>query len=230
MATLQTLDRGLKALFFIGASEGGVSVGEIASELGVDRAIAYRVVSTLEENRLVSRLANGRLFLGPGVLRLESKFLPQFRVIAQKRLERLAEQAGATAFLSMAEGKDCVAVVVAEPQDGLIRVGYKVGSRHPLTQGAAGIAILSSRPEEAGDMEEVREARAKGFSLTRGALQKGAVGVASPLARTVRSGRTIEASVGVVAMEDLDVEQARGLVQDCAETINLALGGVEQSA
>lgn len=212
MATLQTLDRGLKALFEIGNADTGVSISELAGVLKIDRAIAYRVVATLQVNGLVTRLANGNLVLGPGILRLETQFLPQFRAAARPRLETLANSIGATAFLSVADALDCVAVVVAEPAAGLIRVGYKVGSRHPLTRGAAGIAILSGRPATPEDTDAVRIARAQGFSITRGDLQKGAVGVACPVARFEHAGRLVEASVGVVAMEDLDTEKATPLV------------------
>ncbi|MBR9651415.1 IclR family transcriptional regulator [Thalassovita aquimarina] len=225
MATLQTLDRGIKALFLIGSSEDGLTVGELAKELGVDRAIAYRVVSTLEENGLVSRLKQGRLFLGAGILQLEARFLPQLRSLAAIELQALADAAQATAFLSMADGDDGVAIAVAEHSTDFLRVSYRVGSRHPLSRGAAGIAILSGRPAKPGDSEEVRQARADGYSVTHGALQKGAVGVAAPLAPIDRTGRPIECSIGVVAMEDLDVDLAASLVVAHARDLSRALTG-----
>ncbi len=98
-------------------------------------------------------------------------------------------------------------ILVAEPDEGLLRVGYRVGSRHPLTLGAAGIAILAGRPPQPNDSEAVRQARVDGYSLTRGQLQRGAVGVASPVTTPqLRPG--VEACVGVVAMDDLDTERA----------------------
>jgi len=42
---LQTLDRGLRALNFVSLQPRGALVSEIAEELGVHRAIAYRIVS-----------------------------------------------------------------------------------------------------------------------------------------------------------------------------------------
>ena len=218
MATLQTLDRGIKALFYVSSARDSVSIADLAVELEVDRAIAYRIVSTLEENRLVTRSKDGRLFLGAGVLQLESQFVPQLRRRSSEILKKLAVDASATAFLSIADGDDCVAIVVEEPESALIRVGYRVGSRHPLVRGAAGIAILSLRAPTTEDGPEVAQARKDGFSVTRGALQKGAVGVAAPV-RFIDASRTIECCVGVVALADMNVDRAAELAVASAQSL-----------
>lgn len=212
---LQTLQRGIEALSIIGNNPDGLSVAQLAQHLHVDRAIAYRIVATLEAEGLVSRTATGQLYLGSGILLLASKIEPQFQSFAQPLLRELANSVSATAFLSLARGEDAVAVQVAEPETGLIRVGYRVGSRHPLTLGAAGIAILAGRPEVPGDPAEVREARRLGYSVTRGQLQRGAVGVAAPVRPSHRTA-ILEASVGVVALDDLDVEGVIPSVLACA--------------
>lgn len=218
MATLQTLDRGLKALFLIGGAETGLSVADIAVSLKVDRAIAYRIVATLEENGLVVRKAGGKVFLGAAVLNLERQFIPQLRNLAKPHLDRLANATNATAFLCLAENDDCIAICVAEPERPLFQVRYQVSSRHPLGRGAPGLAILASRPEQADDPAEVRQARAQGYAMTKGALQKGAVGVASPVCGALEN-TVLEASVGVVALEDLDVDHAAKQVMQHAQKI-----------
>lgn len=218
MSTLKTLDRGLSALWAIARAPHGLTVAELAAELGVDRAIAYRVAATLELHGLINRQPDGRLLLGAAVLELERRFAPQFRAQAQPLLVGLSAETQATAFLSLAQGDNAAAILVSEPENVLIRVGYRVGSTHPLSRGAAGIAILAGRPPSDGDTDEVIEARRLGYSLTRGRLQKGAVGVASPIA-------SLDASIGVVAMEDLDIGQAIGKVQDCAVRLAKLVGG-----
>ncbi len=201
--TLQTLDRGLTALEIIAERSGGLSVAELAEALEVHRAIAYRIVTTLERHGLIARRGDGGLRLGAGVALLASHFEPQLRRVAQPLLEALARHTRATAFISVAQGEEAVVLMVAEPNEGLLRVGYRVGSRHPLSLGAAGIAILAGRPPRPEDSEAVREARTLGYNLTRGQLQRGAVGVASPIA-SPSLNHGVEACVGVVAMEDLD--------------------------
>ena len=71
---LQTLDRGLRALRVIADAPDGISVAELASSLGIARAIAYRIVSTLEDHSAVYRSASGRLHLGAGLLTLSLTF------------------------------------------------------------------------------------------------------------------------------------------------------------
>ncbi|MCE8017208.1 helix-turn-helix domain-containing protein [Halomonas sp. MCCC 1A17488] len=220
--TLQTLDRGLRALEVVAEHAEGISVAELAERLDVHRAIAYRIVTTLEQHGLVARTSEGALRLGAGISLLASRFEPQLRAVAQPLLQALAKATRATAFVSVAQGEECVVLLVAEPEEGLLRVGYRVGSRHPLTLGAAGIAILAGRPPRADDSEAVRQARADGYSLTRGQLQRGAVGVASSVATPqLRPG--LEACVGVVAMDDLDtgraIREVKAYAQELAEQL-----------
>jgi DNA-binding IclR family transcriptional regulator len=220
MSLLQTLERGIHALKIIAEHADGMSIAALAERLEVHRAIAYRIVATLEAHALVSRAADGQIYLGSGILLLASRFEPQLRSVAQPLLRVLARETRATAYLSTVQGDECVALMVAEPEEGLLRVGYRVGSRHPLTRGAAGIAILAGRPERPDDPEDVRQARRDGYSVTRGQLQRGAVGVASAIRSPVDGPNAgFEGSVGVVALDDLDAEAAAGAVRACADRI-----------
>lgn len=222
--TLQTLDRGLRALAAISGQEDGLSVADLAARLGVHRAITYRLAKTLEAHGLVARGAEGRLFLGAGLLSLASRFEPQLRSVARPLLHELAQETRAAAFLSVPQGEECVAIMVAEPEGGLLRLAYRVGSRHPLTLGAAGIAILAGRPERPGEPAAVREARGVGFSVTRGQLQAGAVGVASPVHGARPRPIGFEASLGVIALDDLDIAHATAAVVACARRLAASIG------
>ncbi|WP_197321429.1 IclR family transcriptional regulator [Saccharomonospora sp. NB11] len=216
MSTLQTLDRGLRALDIISQSPTGITVAELASELGVHRAICYRIVATLEAHSLVARTDSGRLRLGVGAAVLLSRFEPQFLHGARPVLTELADRTHATAFVAAAEGSECVVLMVAEPSDAVFRVGYRVGSRHPLHRGASGIAILAMRPPDDRDPEPVRRARRDGYSITTGELERGAVGVSAGIPS---HGGSLERSVGVVALEGLDTDKASGAVVDAAQRL-----------
>ncbi|WP_433608130.1 IclR family transcriptional regulator [Prescottella agglutinans] len=221
MSTLQTLDRGLRALDIVAQSPTGISVADLAKELDVHRAICYRIVATLEAHALVARTGDGLVRLGIAAAVLSSRFEPQFSKDVQPLLHALADETRATAFVSAAQGQKCVVIMVAEPEGTLLRVGYRVGSSHPLDRGAAGIAILASRPESPGDSDAVRQARADGYSLTRGQLEHGAVGIASgivlPEGIDASTGR--ERSVGVVAIDGLDTDRAAAAVMRTARGI-----------
>ena len=222
---LQTLDRGIRALTLVAGHPSGLAVAEIAASLGVHRAIAYRLVATLEAHALVHRLPDGRIVPGGGTLALAAQSDGHLRARARPLIERLAREVGATAFLSVAQGEDCVAILTAEDERAFLRVGYRPGSRHPLTRGAAGLAILAARAPREGEPEAVRLARGEGCSVTRGELQRGAVGVAAAVRVPGDRLAGLECSLGVVTMGDLDVERARGATIACAAALGRLMGG-----
>ena len=222
--TLQTLDRGLQALSIISQQPEGLSIAALAARLAVHRAIAYRLATTLESHGLIARDGVGHLHLGAGLLTLAARFEPQLRAMARPILRELAGATGAAAFLSVPQGDECIAILVAEPEGRPLHVAYRIGSRHPLALGAAGIAILAGRPESPGEPEPVRQARAQGFSLTRSELQRGAVGIASPLHSPEQEKAGLEASLGLVALDDLDVARATPLVVASARRLAAAIG------
>ncbi|WAL69233.1 helix-turn-helix domain-containing protein [Amycolatopsis cynarae] len=223
MSTLQTLDRGLRALDVISHASEGISIADLARELDVHRAICYRIVSTLESHLLVARTEDGRVRLAVGVAVLASRFEPQFSRDVRPILHALANETHATAFLSAAEGEEAVVMMVSEPDDSVLTVGYRVGSRHPLSLGAAGIAILATRAERPDDPEPVRQARRDGYSLTRGQLERGAVGVSAGLRLPAGLSPAVERSVGVVAIDGLDTSAAAEAVTRTARQLERLL-------
>ena len=183
--TSQTLDRGLRVLAVLAGSPGGLTVTELAGRLEVNRTVVYRLVSTLEQHALVRKDTRGRLHVGLGVLHLASAVQPALRDVAVPVLRRLAEEVGCTAHLTVADGEEALALAVVEPSWTDFHVSYRVGARHPLTQGAAGKAIGLVERDEAA------------YAVTSGELQTGARGLAAP----VRGVDGLRASVGVVTLD-----------------------------
>jgi DNA-binding IclR family transcriptional regulator len=219
MSTLQTLDRGLRALFVVAAKPGGVTIADLAADLGIARAICYRLVATLETHGLLTRDTEGRVHLGASLPALAASYWPSFISLVTPTLQELADRTNTTTFLSVAERDDAVAVLSIDPSStSVLRVGYRVGSRHPLNRGAAGLAILAGRPPKPEDSPAVRTAREHGYSITRGQLQYGAVGVAAPILRATSLAGP-EASIGLVAMEDFDADAVSRLVVETARRI-----------
>ncbi|WP_328655469.1 helix-turn-helix domain-containing protein [Micromonospora sp. NBC_00330] len=205
--TSQTLDRGLRLLHLVADASGGLTVTEAANRLGIGRAAVYRLVSALTGHGMLRRDGDGRLRLGAGLLHLARRAQPLLAEGALPALRRLAEQAGATAHLTVVEGGEGVALAVVEPSWTSFHVAYRAGARHPLDRGAAGRAILAGR---AGVAEPVSSS---------GELQAGAYGVAAP----VLGVPGLEASVGVVALAPLDVDTIGPLVLAAARAITTAL-------
>ena len=206
--TSQTLDRGLRVLEVLAGSPGGLTVTALAAEVGVNRTVVYRLLATLEQHGLARRDASGLVHVGLGVLSLARGLQPVLRELAVPVLRGLAEDLGMTAHLTIADGAEALAIAVVEPSWTDFHVGYRVGSRHALGQGAAGRAILAGR-----------EPGRSGWVETRGELQAGARGVAAPL----HGVDGLEASVGIVTLGDLDSETVGPRVVEAARALALRL-------
>lgn len=191
--TSQTLDRGLRVLRVLAEAPEGLTVTELSHQLLVNRTVVYRLISTLEQHALVRRDTRGRLFVGLGVLHLASAVQPLLRDLAVPVLRSLAEALGCTAHLTVADGDESLALAVVEPTWTDFHVAYRVGSRHPLSVGAAGKAISLSG-----------QAGAAAYAVTSGELQSGAHGLAAP----VLGLDGLRASVGIVTLDGAIDEQA----------------------
>ncbi|RZQ62103.1 IclR family transcriptional regulator [Amycolatopsis suaedae] len=201
-----TLERGLALLQAV-ADAGGeaATISELAVAIGASRPAVYRLLVPMMERGLVWRDGN-KVRLGVGLLRLSGQVLPQLRQAAHPVLRDLAESVGATAHLSVAEGDQVQAVAVVEPSWTNFHVAYRVGSRHPITAGAAGKAMM------------LRHGGPSWVSTT-GELQAGASGVAAP----VRGLPGLRASVGVVSLEPLDADTVGPRVVGAATTLAAVL-------
>ncbi|PZS03339.1 MAG: IclR family transcriptional regulator [Pseudonocardiales bacterium] len=214
--TVQTLDRGLRVLELLAEAPPGRTINELAIELGVSRAVIYRLVATLERHRVVRRADDAHVRLGFGLLELARDVVPHLRSMAQAPLRTLAEFAGATAHLTVVDAGEALAVAVVEPRSTDMHVAYRTGARHALGLGAAGQAILLGQRRERPD---AAAARIKPWVSTTGELQPGATGVAAPILGV----EGLQASVGVVALGDLDVARIGPRVAAAADEIAVAL-------
>jgi DNA-binding IclR family transcriptional regulator len=235
--TSQTLDRGLRVLAMLADSPHGLTVTEIAGAVAVNRTVVYRLVTTLEQHNLARRDGAGRVHVGLGVLALSRGLQPVLREAAGPVLRSLAEELGATAHLTLADGGEALAIAVVEPTWTDFHVAYRVGARHALDQGAAGRAILLGRELlaraaaagpawPAGAAGATDGHAADGHAADRGGWLGDVVGGgpggaerfvqsagelqpgARGLAAPVLGVDGLEASVGIVTLGDLDAGTA----------------------
>ena len=213
--TSQTLDRGLRVLALLASHPNGLTVTELAGLVGVNRTVVYRLVTTLEQHGLARRDAAGRLHVGLGILALARGVQPVLRDLAGPVLRALAEEIGATAHLTIADGGEALAVSVVEPTWTDFHVGYRVGARHPLEQGAAGKAILLGRRAQGRASAGAAAPAGVLVAVTAGELQEGARGIAAP----VLGIEGLEASVGLVTLGDLDARVVGPRVAEAADEV-----------
>ena len=177
----QTLARGLRALELVATSPEGATIQQVADALGVHRTVAYRLLSTLDDFRLVTRGSDGRFRTGAGLSALAQGALTSGRDVAAPFLRELSTQLGATVSLLVAEGNEAVAIAVVEPTNSRYHLSFREGSRHPLDRGSAGIALRTTAPQRPGEPAAVARARKDGYAATQGEVEPGAYGVAAAL-------------------------------------------------
>ena len=215
-----TLRRGLRVLRVLAEHPHGLSVSELAKEMGTHRAGVYRLLAALADERLVRRADDGRYVLGTGLLELASRVHSGLREIALGELQRLADEISATTALTVADGGEAVVAAVAEPRSSDMHIAYRPGLRHRLDQAASGIAILASRPAVTGEREAIATARRRGWSRSTGELLTGTTGIGVGLSDP--SGR-VQASISAVWLEPRDEEAMAAAVVRAAGRIDAAL-------
>ena len=229
--TSQTLARGLRVLELLAGRPRGTSVAELADQLGVGRTVAYRLVATLVEQRFAHKDADGQVRLGWAALVLARSAWPLLRAQALPVLRELADAVGATAHLTSAEGDEALAIAVVEPRWTDFHVGYREGSRHALSQGAAGRAILAAREGPGGLVRSSGELQPGAFGLAI-ALSPPAANAAASAAGSKATdsavghagSSVVELSIGVVALAPIP-PAAESAVTSAARTLHQRLFG-----
>jgi DNA-binding IclR family transcriptional regulator len=186
----QTLARGLTALQIVAASATGLTVQQLADQVGVHRTIAYRLLLTLTQFRLVAKGDDGRYRPAAGLAVLGAAFDRNVRQLCLPTLRSLADELGTTVSLLVAEGDQQVAVAVIVPTHVAYQLSFHEGSRYPLDRGAAGIALLACMPPRAGERDLVAAARQRGWVMTHGEIEPNTWGLAVPVHRALPSPPT----------------------------------------
>lgn len=216
----QTLARGLRALELVAGAAEGAAIQDVATALGVHRTVAYRLLSTLGDFRLVTRGADGRFRPGAGLAALAQGSVMSLREIAAPYLRDLAAELESTVSLLVAEGDEAIAIAVVEPANARYHLSFREGSRHPLDRGSAGIALQSAGRPQPRESKAVTQARQDGHASTYGEVEPGAYGVAVPLRS--RPG-TPAACINVITYRADVAERAAGPVTKAARRIDDAL-------
>ena len=225
----QTLSRGIRILEILADSREPLTIDEVARRLEVHRSVAYRLLRTLEEHGLVVRDGNGRLTLGARMAALAAGVAHDLQAEALPELTVAANELGMTCFLSILDRDECITLASVEPRHGVASVAQRPGTRHPVTVGAPGKAILSLAPEPSwpdglDDVHraDVRVARERGWATSHDEVIAGLRSIAVPL----RLPKGEPAAVAVVYLSDPhpDADIAARLTT-VAAAITSAIGG-----
>jgi DNA-binding IclR family transcriptional regulator len=216
----QTLARGLAALEIIASTSAGLTVQEVADRVGVHRTIAYRVLLTLAQFHLVAKGDDGRYRSAAGLAALGASYDRSVRENSMPTLRELAGELRTTVSLLVAEGEEQVAIAVVVPANVSYQLSFHEGSRYPLDRGAAGIALLASRPARPGERALVSTARAQGWVITHGEIEPNTYGLAVPVARPDTSPPTC---INIISHREDVVARSRPAAMAAARRLSSAL-------
>ena len=223
----KTVDQALRMLEEL--RDGGPgTAAELARRIGVSRSAAGRLLGTLEAHRFTRRTDRG-FDLGFDLLQFSSQLASGIRTAAASPLQHLSSEFNETAVLAVRDGDDAVALQQVVAHHGVVSVQYRPGTRHPLTVGAHGLAILAdSRMDpiafDPDLLPRLAEIARIGYAVSHDELEPGVTGVAAPIV----SGAGIPiAAVGVVAPSRRfpEVTQVAAAATAAARSISRVLAG-----
>ncbi|MDA2893661.1 helix-turn-helix domain-containing protein [Mycolicibacterium sp. BiH015] len=216
----QTLARGLNALQLVASSPTGLTVAQVADDIGVHRTIAYRLLSTLAQFRFVAKGEDGRYRSASALAVLGASFDNNVRQLCVPTLRGLADELGTTVSLLVAEGDQQVAIAVMVPSNVYYQLSFHEGSRYPLDRGAAGIALLASMPPRPGERDLVQQARRQGWVTTHGEIEPNTYGLAVPVRRKPPSPPTC---INLISHREDVVLDGRDAVMKAANELSAIL-------
>jgi IclR family pca regulon transcriptional regulator len=213
---VEALARGLDVLRCFDAHSPRMSLTDVATAAGLARPTARRLLLTLEEIGYV-RIEANLYCLTPRVLELGMSYVSSLGLwqIARPHLEALVAQTHESSSMAQLDGSDIVYVArVSVPK--LIALRVDIGTRFPALQTSQGKVLLAaltpaqrehalSQPSRAGlprflprppgsIEDELRDVRARGWSLADQELAPGIRSIAVP----VRDGNgVVQAAMNV---------------------------------
>jgi DNA-binding IclR family transcriptional regulator len=140
---VQVIARAATILRALEDENAGLSLGQIAQRVNLARSTVQRIVAALETEKLViAATPNGRVRLGPTILRLAASVRSDFIALARPFLERLSAELHETVDLAMVK-KDHLIFIDQVIGSQRLRAVSAVGETFPLYCTANGKAYLA---------------------------------------------------------------------------------------
>jgi DNA-binding IclR family transcriptional regulator len=146
---VQVIARAATILRALEDENGGLSLGQIAQRVNLARSTVQRIVAALETEKLViAATPNGRVRLGPTIMRLAASVRSDFIALARPFLERLSSELQETVDLSTVK-KDHLVFIDQVIGSQRLRTVSAVGETFPLYCTANGKAYLAQLSDAA---------------------------------------------------------------------------------
>lgn len=242
-----TVVKGLKVLEALAVSDGACSLTDLASQCGMSKSNAHRLLRTLEECGYVRRSSDGRRYeaslrLWELGIRVSAKL--DLRAVASSHLRELAMKTRETAHLSVLDGVEALYIDRADGTHA-VRIYVNIGDRAPAYCSTSGKAMLAYAPDEtvrkvSANLKRFTEhtvtslsklrvdldlIHKQGYSVTCGEWRAGVLGIATAIRSP--SGNVVGA-IGVAGPEErmrLDgIEATAAAVVEAGARIEKDLG------
>ncbi|MBL8908403.1 MAG: IclR family transcriptional regulator [Rhizobiales bacterium] len=216
-----TVVKGLKVLEALAVSHGPRTLTDLASQCGMSKSNAHRLLHTLEKCGYVRRASDERRYeaslrLWELGIRVSGRL--DLRAVASSHLRDLAETTKETAHLSVFDGVEALYIDKADGTHA-VRTYVNIGDRAPAYCSTSGKSMLAYQPEEtvrkvAANLKRFTEntvtslsqlrnhlelIRKQGYSVTTGEWRPGVLGLATAIKSP--SGLVVGA-IGVAGPEE----------------------------
>lgn len=227
----QSIERAVRLLGFFTPEQPELTLAEITSRLGVNKATAHRYTVALRRvGMLRYDRARGVYALGPRIVEFAASALAGLRIIkiASPHMARLVAAVNETCVLSVWDGDAPVVIHVDDSTDRIARVVVRVGSCLPLHDSAQGQIFAAFNPEAGETADEaLTEVRLSGIAVSSDVVP----GIRA-LAVPVFQDRDLVAAIALVGTtaslpEEHDSPLAEQLLE-CARAVTAELGFVQR--
>lgn len=231
-----------------------LGVTELSKKLSLHKNNVFRLLATLELRGYIEQdKQTGNYKLGVKVLELGQHFLKHLGLLRQAHpvMRDLLAKCNENIYISVLRGNNCVYIDGVEANQ-VVKVMSRIGNRLPLHATASGKVMLSNESEEdimryfpqeelkkytentitsrTKLLEDIKEAREKGYALDMEELDVGVRCVAAPIRDYTRKIiGAISISAPSLRMNDVLIkEKFIPLVVEAAKEISHRLGYLEE--
>ncbi|EPR43486.1 transcriptional regulator, IclR family [Desulfovibrio sp. X2] len=236
----ETLAKGLRVLDLFGNEEGGFTLGQIASQVGINKTSVYRYVNTLCEMGFLRQDERTRLYrTGARMLALAHAMLERSELVKQVRplVDEVRRTYDLHVDVGILAGGTIHLVYRRESRDTrAFRSFISTSELHYLATGKAALAFMEPDEREAclqnltltaktdktitdktallADLEKARE---KGYALNNEEFVPGLIAIAAPLF-SLRTGKVVggvsfDATTDRFSMKEFEIQYGGYIVE-----------------
>ena len=146
----QSVIRAVGLLEHLAMLKGPASLKDLAGIAGLDKATAYRLLTSLREKNLVQRVDNNKYGLGPACVFFAEAFRDNFTIRERfgPHVKKLVELTGESAFYCERFQENSCVTIERWESPNQTRTMSETGVVRPLYSGCSGQAILAMLPEK----------------------------------------------------------------------------------